>query len=187
MCGWGRVSNNDPNDWNQIFLCFLCKERKRGKKKFKYLKLSEYCTKCFSMRIFDCERARRAMLPSTSSGAPPTAPTLHRSSWSPGATWLFLHAPSWLNLGNYPDLRRRIKDCFPGSLEIEAHLGIQWEETPVREKEAGSRMAGWTFRLGIPSGGRRQAGRLGRSVLDCPTLWGKFGVLSWSSEDKVDH
>ena len=118
---------------------------------------------------------------------PSQPPTLHRSSWSPGATWLFLHAPSWLNLGTLPELRRRVRDCFLSSLEIETHLGIQWEETPVREKEAGSRMPGWTFKLGIPSGGRRQAGRLGRSVPDCPTLWGMFEVLSWSSEDRMNH
>ena len=93
---------------------------------------------------------------SRSSRAPSRPPTLHRSSWPPGATGLFLHVPSWLSLGTPPDLRKRIRDCIPGSLKVEAHLGIQWVEIPVRETEAGSRMAGWTFRLGIPAEGRRQ-------------------------------
>ena len=133
----------------------------------------------------DCDRARRAVL--RKQQGPFQAPTLHRSSWPSGATWLFLHVLSWLSLGTHPDLRKRIRDCIPGSLKVEAHLGIQWVEIPVRETEAGSRMAGWTFRLGTPAKGRRQEGRLGWSVLDCPVLWGKFGVLSWSSGDKVNH
>ena len=130
-----------------------------------------------------CSLPQAAGLPPTPRTGPPDTLGLLDSSYMlpPDSP-----SPGW-GLGTLPDLRRRIRDCFPGPLEVTVHLGIQWAKTPVRENEAGGRKAGWTLILKTLSGRRRQEGTLGGSVLDCPALWRKFGVLSWSSGDKMDH